>query len=217
MKCFFIYICLVLTNLNFFAQQNWTSNFNVFGGIGLGIGKFDRSLKSYNNLRNVNHSIPFVGIEYQNKSLPFSIDYDFTVSNYIRKTDFSRTASRYILHKIGLGFNLKKGMLLKIKYLINNQFDYLMNNPSFGFHTSFGIEKSLLFGKITPEKKLNITYRVMIYYEHTFGDISIPNQSNLNFFNVYSPYRDVIGISIAIRPWTNIFVPKRPSHILPPF
>jgi hypothetical protein len=217
MKSFFISICLVFIALNPIAQQNWTSNFNVYAGIGLGIGKYDKSLSAYNNLRKINHSIPFVGLEYQNKSLPFSLDYDFTVSNYVRKTDHSKSASQYFIHKIGLGFNLQENVLFKIKYLINNQFNDLTDNRSFGIHTSLGAENNLFFGNISSKKQLNINYRVMIYYERTFGDISIQDQRNLSFFNVNSPYRDVLGICLAIRPWTNIMPISEPSFILPPF
>lgn len=199
------------------AQQSWSSNFKIYTGLGLGIGKLDKSLSAFDNLRKINHSIPFINLEYQNNNLPFSIDYEFTISNYVRKMENAKSTSQYSLHKVGIGFRFQENVILKIKYLLNNHFDEYTEKRNLGVHTSLGVENSFLLGGITKNKNLNIAYRLMIYFEQTFGDLSVKNQSNLSFFKVNSPYRSVIGVSLSFMPWTSLKPMNNPGTILPPF
>lgn len=217
MKSFLFIVVLFTVNKCCFAQHRWIPKIEIYTGIGKGIGQHSKSLSQYNELNSINHSIHFIAFEINSAYIPFSIEYDITASNYIRKTTNSQTSSRYTLHKIGIGLDLKRNVLIKLKYLLNNQFREHKPKPNYGTHISIGIENSFPIGNISKNKVLNMDFRIMTYYEHTFGDLNIQDSKNLNALNVTSPYRNTIGLSLWIKPRLTKKHQPKASSILPPY
>ncbi|MFT5602809.1 MAG: hypothetical protein ACI9N1_003069 [Flavobacteriales bacterium] len=214
MKVKLLLLGLVYTSLIGVAQNNWIKNFEIFVGFGNGNGSFDQEVNSIFKTNLINYNSAFLAVEYSDYLIPVSLEYDITSSNYTRKEQNFKTSSNYTTHKIGIGYKVKDEYPLKLKYILRSHYYDFFDKVNHGVHISGGIQSNIRFGDYLKSNRFNLTYRVMAYLEFTFGDLTRENQILTPIHK--SPFRNIVGASIWIKPWRNKPNNHFSKDILPP-